>query len=75
MRPAKQKSGGKGFQAEGTTKTKVLRQECLRKRKIANVSEVSTMEGWGWAAIQHLFSCGEGAGILFYVHWEASGRF
>ena len=47
MRPAKQKSGGKAFQAEGTTKTEVLKQECLRKRKIANVSEVSTMERWG----------------------------
>ena len=43
MRPAKQKSGRKTFQLEGTRKA--LRQGCLRKRKPANVSEMSKMEG------------------------------
>jgi len=43
----KQKSERKAFPSEGTAKTKILRQEHLRKRKTANESEVSTMERWG----------------------------
>ena len=31
--------------------------------------------GGGGAAIQRLVRCGGGAGVLFYMHWEASGRF
>ena len=41
----KQKSEPKAFPSEGTKKTKILRQEHLRKRQTAN-AEVSTMERW-----------------------------
>lgn len=44
----KQKSEWKAFPSEGTVKTKILRQERLRKRKTDNASEVSTMERWRW---------------------------
>lgn len=48
----KQKSEPKAFPSEGTEKTKILRQEHLRKRKTAN-AEVSTRERWR-AGVSHL---------------------